>query len=305
MRFARPPAIRGFATIHAVASIHDNVNDCRCESIAQDLSDDAHENGALMAEPEPTTGEEKQDWFVEERTITDLETLRLLADPLRLSILGAFPPLARRPMSVKEIAEKIDEGQTKLYRHVKKLEEAGLLRMVETRVVSGIIEKRYLPAQKRMTIEGSMLALGPEPDDFTDTVVALMDSARDRLRTGIRAGRVPLTAPDEGPDLSPQVGSIRVNMTLERYLGLQAKVTELLQSIGPSDESPDAFSVHLQALLYASFEPTEQEPGPSLDSDIAAQAEEFLAAEQSAQEQQQRQARARSTNSDQAKRRHA
>ena len=264
-----------------------------------------------MAEPEPVTGDAEQDWFVEERTITDLETLRLLADPLRLSILGAFPPLARRPMSVKEIAEKIDEGQTKLYRHVKKLEEAGLLRIVETRVVSGIIEKRYLPAQKRMTIEASVLAQEPEQDHFTDTVVAMMDSTRDRLRAGIRAGRVPLTVPQEGPDLSPHLGSIRVNMTLERYLELQAKVTDLLENIGPSDESPEAFSVHLQALLYASFESPEQQPDPSSSSDIAAQAEEFLAAEQSAKEQEQkrqqgqRQAKARSTTSDPAKRRRA
>jgi len=257
-----------------------------------------------MAEPEPTTGDEQQDWFVEERIITDLDTLRLLADPLRLSILGAFPPMARRPMSVKEIAEKIDEGQTKLYRHVKKLEEAGLIRVVETRVVSGIIEKRYLPAQKRMMIEGSMLAQGPEPDDFTDTLVAMMDSARDRVRAGIRAGRVPLTAPDEGPDLSPQIGSIRVNMTLERYNELRAKVTDLLENIGPSDESPDAFSVHLQALVYASFEPPEQEPDRSPSDDIATQAEEFLAAEQSAQERQTR-SRARSTSENEAKRRHA
>ncbi len=260
-------------------------------------------------EPEPVTGDAEQDWFVEERIITDLETLRLLADPLRLSILGAFPPMARHPMSVKEIAEQIDEGQTKLYRHVKKLEEAGLLRVVETRVVSGIIEKRYLPAQKRMTIEGSMLAQGSEPDDFTDTVVAMMDSARDQLRAGIRSGRVPLTAPEAGPDLSPQVGSVRVNMTLERYLNLQARVTDLLTTIGPSDEGPDTFPVRLQALLYASFEPG-QEPAPSPSSaDIAAQAEEFLATEQSAQEQKrqqgQRQAKARSEAGDPAKRRHA
>src|SRR5947208_901637 len=102
-----------------------------------------------MAETEPPVGDSAQaPGILEERTVTDLETLRLLADPLRLSILGAFPSgtAKRLPMSVKEIADKIDEGQTKLYRHVKKLEDAGLLRVAETRVVSGIIEKRYLPA---------------------------------------------------------------------------------------------------------------------------------------------------------------
>jgi DNA-binding transcriptional ArsR family regulator len=228
-----------------------------------------------MAEPGSAaqTGADDEDRdYQEERTVTDLETLRLLADPLRLSILGAFPSGAarKRPMSVKEIAEKIDEGQTKLYRHIKKLEEAGLLRVVETRVVSGIIEKRYRPTQRRLLIEGSMLTRQPEQDDFTDTLSAMMDATRDRLRTDIRAGRVPLSKPDEGPDLSPQIASLRVNMTMERYLKLRDMVIELLDQVGDSDESPDAFPVHLQALLFVSVEPpadeAEQEPEPEPDA---------------------------------------
>jgi DNA-binding transcriptional ArsR family regulator len=199
--------------------------------------------------------------YVEQREITDLETLRVLADPLRLSIIGAFPSDAarRRPMSVKEIAERIDEGQTKLYRHVKKLEDVGLIYVAETRVVSGILEKRYLPAQKRLMFSGTLLGQQAEPDDFTDTFEALMDAVRDRLRTEIRAGRVQLTPPPDGPDLSPQIGSIRVNMTLERYLKLQAAVLELVDNIGPSDEGPDTFSVQLHAVLFASTEPTDPE----------------------------------------------
>lgn len=199
--------------------------------------------------------------YVEEREVVDLETLRVLADPLRLAIIGAFPNDAarRRPMSVKEIAERIDEGQTKLYRHVKKLEDAGLIYVAETRVVSGIIEKRYLPAQKRLVFSGSLLGQEAEPDDFTDTFEALMDAVRDRLRTEIRAGRVQLSTPPEGPDLSPQIGSIRVNMTLERYLKLQAAVLDLIDNIGPSDEGPDTLVVQLHAVLFASTEPADSE----------------------------------------------
>lgn len=194
--------------------------------------------------------------YVEERTVTDLETLRLLADPLRLSILGAFPPASSgRSMSVKEIAERLDEGQTKLYRHVKKLEEAGLLRVAQTRVVSGIIEKRYRPAQRRLTIESDLLAQQPEPDEYTDTMAAVLDATRDRLRTEIRAGRVPIRRPATGPDLSLQAASVRVVMTPERYEKLRAAVTELIDDLGPNDEGPDAFPVHLQVLLFPSIDP--------------------------------------------------
>lgn len=197
-----------------------------------------------------------EDDYVEQRTVTDLETLRLLADPLRLSILGAFPPASSgRSMSVKEIAERLDEGQTKLYRHVKKLEEAGLLRVAQTRVVSGIIEKRYRPAQRRLTIESDLLAQQPEPDEYTDTMAAVLDATRDRLRTEIRAGRVPIRRPATGPDLSLQAASVRVVMTPERYEKLRAAVTELIDDLGPNDEGPDAFPVHLQVLLFPSIDP--------------------------------------------------
>ncbi len=214
-------------------------------------------------EPAAAAADSSASGFVEERTVTDLETLRLLADPLRLSILGAFPSGSRRrSMSVKEIAEKLDEGQTKLYRHVKKLEEAGLLQVAETRVVSGIIERRYLPAQKRLLIESDLLTQQPEPDEYANTMAALLDATRDRLRTEIRAGRVVIKKPDEGPDSSLQIGSVKVNMTLERYAKLRAAVTELLDNIGPSDESPDAVPVYLQALTYANVEPATSDTPP-------------------------------------------
>ncbi len=198
--------------------------------------------------------------YVEERTVTDLETLRLLADPLRLSILSALPPAASgRSMSVKEIAEKLDEGQTKLYRHVKKLEEAGLMRVAETRVVSGIIEKRYRSAQRRLLIESDMLTQQPEPDDYSNTMTAIMDATRDRMRREIQAGRVPIKKPESGPDLSLQIGSIRAAMTPERYARLRATVTELLDNLGPSDEGPDAIPVYLQVLLFPTLDPPESE----------------------------------------------
>jgi hypothetical protein len=126
-------------------------------------------------------------------------------------------------------------------------------------VVSGIIEKRYLPAQKRLVFSGTLLGQQAEQEDLTDTFEALMDAVRDRLRTEIRAGRVQLSPPPDGPDLTPQIGSIRVNMTLERYLKLQAAVLDLIDNIGPSDEGPDTFPVQLHAVLFATSDPPDSD----------------------------------------------
>ncbi len=133
--------------------------------------------------------------------ITDVETLRIVADPTRLAILRVLmndaqfsPPV----MSAKEIAARLSEPQTKLYRHLKQLEEAGLIQVAETRLVSGIVEQRYRTAQ---------LAIGMSPEMVTDPQLrseAVMLTAsvftdfRDELLANVRRGRVRI-GPD-GPD---------------------------------------------------------------------------------------------------------
>jgi DNA-binding transcriptional ArsR family regulator len=89
------------------------------------------------------------------RAISDAETLRALADPLRLRILSV---LMQRDdgnlpvMSVKELAADLGEPQTKLYRHIKHLESAGLINAVSSRVVSGIVEQRYQACQSDLML---------------------------------------------------------------------------------------------------------------------------------------------------------
>src|SRR5215471_2523012 len=95
------------------------------------------------------------------RAITDVETLKALADPLRLKMLSAL--MRGRPddlpvLSVKELAHELGEPQTKLYRHVKQLEAAGLIRAVASRVVSGIVEQRYQASQRDLMLGSGLTA---------------------------------------------------------------------------------------------------------------------------------------------------
>src|SRR4051812_17141092 len=72
--------------------------------------------------------------------IADLETLRVIADPVRVQILEAS---VMEPRTVKQIARLLGIPATKLYYHINMMEEHGLLRVVGTRLVSGILEKQY------------------------------------------------------------------------------------------------------------------------------------------------------------------
>ena len=75
----------------------------------------------------------------------DIETLRVLADPLRLRMLEVFGQHGREPLTVKEIARSLGEPLTKLYYHVNLLEQHGLIVVASSRLVSGILEKHYRP----------------------------------------------------------------------------------------------------------------------------------------------------------------
>jgi DNA-binding transcriptional ArsR family regulator len=88
------------------------------------------------------------------RTVTDVETIKALADPTRLAILRALSR-DRVPKAAKELAEDLGQPQTKLYRHLKVLQEAGLIEAAETRVVSGIVETRYRAMQAGVAIDPS------------------------------------------------------------------------------------------------------------------------------------------------------
>jgi DNA-binding transcriptional ArsR family regulator len=96
----------------------------------------------------------------EAREIDSVEQLRALADPVRLAIMTALDargPGAELPiLSVKELAHQLGEPQTKLYRHVKQLETAGLIHVAATRMVSGILEQRYQASQRSMHLSSTL-----------------------------------------------------------------------------------------------------------------------------------------------------
>jgi DNA-binding transcriptional ArsR family regulator len=117
------------------------------------------------------------------REIDSVEELRALADPVRLAILSALDthgPDGELPvMSVKELAQHLGEPQTKLYRHVKQLEAAGLIEVAATRMVSGILEQRYRARQRDLRLSAALYRR------HADESQAAVRSAFDAYLTGL------------------------------------------------------------------------------------------------------------------------
>jgi DNA-binding transcriptional ArsR family regulator len=68
------------------------------------------------------------------------ELLKLLADPRRLSILRQ---LMAGPASLTMLGNSLGKHPAWIRHHLKQLETAGLVELVETRVQSGVVEKFY------------------------------------------------------------------------------------------------------------------------------------------------------------------
>lgn len=88
--------------------------------------------------------------------VEDLETFRVIDNPLRQRIMH----LARRPRSVKELAERLGVPVTRLYYHVNMLESAGLMEVEEVRKSGAQLERVY------RSVRGTVV---PSPD-FVDRI---------------------------------------------------------------------------------------------------------------------------------------
>jgi DNA-binding transcriptional ArsR family regulator len=132
------------------------------------------------------------------REIDSVEELRALADPVRLAILSVLDTRVADGelpvISVKELAQHLGEPQTKLYRHVKQLEAAGLIEVAATRMVSGILEHRYRARQRDLRLSAALFRR------HADESEAAVRSAFDAFLSGLfnRARKEDL--PSDGPD---------------------------------------------------------------------------------------------------------
>jgi predicted transcriptional regulator len=90
-----------------------------------------------------------------EKMLSTLDEIKTISDPFRLKILFLFDE-DNTPMTVKQMAVKLEEVPSKVHYHVKELERIGVLEIVKTKEKSGIVEKFYLPTADTFKVERSI-----------------------------------------------------------------------------------------------------------------------------------------------------
>jgi len=127
----------------------------------------------------------KKHTIADEHIIENLDTLKIIADPTRLEVMRTL----KKPRTVKEVSELMDTDPTKLYYHVRQLEKHGLIRVVETNIVSGIIEKTYQVVAHRFRVEESLIAATEMTDENMEALFGtIFEVTKAEIKRSVQVG---------------------------------------------------------------------------------------------------------------------
>jgi len=180
-------------------------------------------------------------------TITDLEQVRLLADPLRLQILEHF---CQEPRTTKQVAELLGEKPTKLYYHVEGLERVGLIKLVETRKKRGTLEKYYEGVAKQIRVDQSIFEKAPRPceadQELLNLIASPLEVALSEIREGIHSGLVTREAVRQ----TAIVGCMRIRTTAARLKELSRKIEGWIADCEAADQAEGDLTFRLMLAFY-------------------------------------------------------
>ena len=185
--------------------------------------------------------------------LNTVERLKALADPIRIRFMLE---LTEGPRTVKEVAEALGVPPTRLYYHLRILEQNGLLEVANRRIVSGIEERSY-----RITGDPHNMNVAP-----TLTASQLYESGALRALFDVVRSEIEVAVETE-PDLSMEdpLTSPILAMAITEFVLSREELAELVEAFGeflgqyadrPRDPSRDRYH-----FFYAMY-PLPKSPEP-------------------------------------------
>jgi len=188
--------------------------------------------------------------------INDLETLKVMTDPLHLQIFELLNP---EPQTVNQVAQKMGTSGSRLYYHFSLMESVGLVRVVETRQVNNIIEKVFWVTAEDIEIDRDLMNFSSKSGQ--DNIVRFMLSSLDATREDIlRSLQARSKALEHGAPAHPRkmvVQKIKKQLKDETYNQFVEELKILLKTfddLPDEDDGMEQTSVYTVACyLYPSF----------------------------------------------------
>lgn len=113
----------------------------------------------------------------------DLDLLGHMTNPARGAILRRL----KEPRTVAEVADTLRVPVTRLYHHVNKLEQAGLIQVVATRQVAAVTERRYQASGRSFRVARSLFETSDERE-LALALSSLFDVAKLGFQRTVESG---------------------------------------------------------------------------------------------------------------------
>lgn len=178
--------------------------------------------------------------------IEDEETFELLTDQTRIQIIE----MLGEPRSVTALAEAMDVPRTRLYHHIKLLDEAGLIEVVETRKAGALTEKIYLVAASSYRPSDEFLA-GARPSQQRDALLGAVFGATqaDFAKALEQGGMEGLEEQSDHKHMT--LGRMVFELTPDRLTDLVVELEGMLDRYaGMCVDDPEAIPVAAVTLVY-------------------------------------------------------
>jgi DNA-binding transcriptional ArsR family regulator len=206
----------------------------------------------------------------QELVIQDLETLKVMSDPLRMQILEL---VLHDALTTKQIARAAELPASRLYYHINLLEKHGLLRVASTRLVSGIVEKYYRTVAQFITVDPDLFrSLTPEASEAFDAALAgFFDNAKADAVRSLQAGLFGLKPTDtEGTERGP-VGHLTRSvayLTREQAEAIRQQLKAVMKDFdgfdGAGEPGTQRYAIILG--LFPTLDPLQPDPEEADDA---------------------------------------
>ena len=186
-------------------------------------------------------------------TIRDLETLKVVSDPMHIQIIEVLIPQA---LTVKQVADKLGQSPSKLYYHVNLLEKHGLIRVIETHVISNMIEKVYRATSANIEVDKTLLSFVSDKDKqaYHSMLTSTVDVTREDILRSLQARQFQLEQSAEQHPRSGMIHRTVSRMPASRAIEFLDRLRSLAQEFEEADESQNASpELHAYALMIACY----------------------------------------------------
>lgn len=187
--------------------------------------------------------------------ISDLDTLKIVIDPLRLQILEVLDPA---PQTINYVAERLGLASSRLYYHFNQLESHGLIRVVETRMVNNIVEKIFWTTAEEMSVDKDLIKYSSEegPEHLSRLINSMLDTIREDMFRSLEAMKFNKESHGEEEHSEFYMSKLQKRISNETYLEYREKLIVVLEEFGKLPEAveddPEAKVVNLASFLYPS-----------------------------------------------------